>query len=52
LDAYVLAALRANGKGWQTRINETLHASLRVAGCVRNQSAGLKFVFTWLDGQG
>jgi uncharacterized protein (DUF4415 family) len=24
LDAYVLAALRANGEGWQTRINEPL----------------------------
>ena len=32
LDADVLAALRASGDGWQTRINETLRASLRLAG--------------------
>jgi uncharacterized protein (DUF4415 family) len=32
LDADVLAALRASGEGWQTRINETLRASLRLAG--------------------
>jgi uncharacterized protein (DUF4415 family) len=32
LDSDVLAALRASGVGWQTRINETLRASLRLAG--------------------
>jgi uncharacterized protein (DUF4415 family) len=32
LDADVLAALRASGEGWQTRINEALRASLRLAG--------------------
>jgi len=32
LDADVLTALRASGEGWQTRINETLRASLRLAG--------------------
>jgi uncharacterized protein (DUF4415 family) len=32
LDADVLAALRASGEGWQTRINDTLRASLRLAG--------------------
>ncbi|MFZ2737316.1 MAG: BrnA antitoxin family protein [Burkholderiaceae bacterium] len=34
LDADVLAALRASGEGWQTRINETLRASLHLAGRV------------------
>ena len=34
LDADVLAALRASGDGWQTRINEALRASLRLAGRV------------------
>ena len=34
LDADVLAALRASGDGWQTRINEMLRASLRLAGKV------------------
>jgi uncharacterized protein (DUF4415 family) len=34
LDADVLAALRASGEGWQTRINDTLRASLRLAGKV------------------
>lgn len=32
LDADVLAALRATGDGWQTRINEMLRASLHLAG--------------------
>ena len=32
LDADVLAALRASGEGWQTRINDTLRAALRLAG--------------------
>jgi uncharacterized protein (DUF4415 family) len=32
LDADVLNALRASGDGWQTRINDTLRASLRLAG--------------------
>ena len=30
LDADVLAALRASGEGWQTRINDTLRASLKL----------------------
>ncbi|WP_298434170.1 BrnA antitoxin family protein [Ottowia sp.] len=34
LDADVLAALRATGDGWQTRINDTLRASLHLAGKV------------------
>ena len=34
LDADVLAALRATGDGWQTRINDTLRASLALAGRV------------------
>ncbi len=32
VDADVLAALRATGDGWQTRINEMLRASLMLAG--------------------
>ncbi|MCL2659240.1 MAG: BrnA antitoxin family protein [Acidobacteriaceae bacterium] len=32
LDADVLAALRASGDGWQTRINSTLRASLALGG--------------------
>ena len=32
LDAYVVAALRASGDGWQTRINDSLRASLVLAG--------------------
>ncbi len=34
LDADVVAALRATGDGWQTRINEMLRASLHLAGRV------------------
>ncbi|MEJ7137128.1 BrnA antitoxin family protein [Amphibiibacter pelophylacis] len=34
LDADVLAALRASGEGWQTRINDALRASLRLTGKV------------------
>lgn len=34
LDADVLAALRASGDGWQTRINDTLRASLCLGGRV------------------
>jgi len=34
LDADVLAALRASGEGWQTRINDTLRASLALGGKV------------------
>ena len=34
LDAGVLAALRAGGKGWQTRINDTLRAALSLSGRV------------------
>lgn len=32
LDTDVLAALRATGDGWQTRINDMLRASLALAG--------------------
>lgn len=32
LDADLLAALRATGDGWQTRINDTLRASMILAG--------------------
>lgn len=32
LDADVVAALRASGDGWQTRVNEMLRASLALAG--------------------
>lgn len=32
LDADVLDALRASGDGWQTRINDSLRASLQLAG--------------------
>jgi uncharacterized protein (DUF4415 family) len=32
LDADVLAALRASGDGWQTRINDSLRAALVLAG--------------------
>lgn len=35
LDADVLQALRATGDGWQTRINDTLRASLQLAGRLR-----------------
>ncbi len=31
-DPDVLAALRATGDGWQTRVNDTLRASLQLAG--------------------
>jgi uncharacterized protein (DUF4415 family) len=34
LDADVLAALRASGEGWQTRINDSLRASLKLAGLI------------------
>ena len=34
LDADVLAALRASGDGWQTRINDTLRASLALSGAL------------------
>lgn len=34
LDADVLVALRASGDGWQTRINDTLRASLALSGKV------------------
>ncbi len=32
LDPDILAALRASGAGWQTRLNEMLRASLRLSG--------------------
>lgn len=35
LDVDVLAALRASGEGWQTRINDALRASLALGGKVR-----------------
>ena len=35
LDPDVLAALHASGDGWQTRINDMLRASLRLAGLLR-----------------
>ena len=38
LDAAVLAALRASGDGWQTRINEMLRASLRLSGTLTTPS--------------
>ena len=34
LDADVLSALRASGEGWQTRINDSLRASVKLAGRV------------------
>ena len=34
LDADVLEALRASGEGWQTRINDSLRAQLKLAGRV------------------
>lgn len=38
LDADVLAALRASGDGWQTRINDTLRASLVLAARLATKS--------------
>ena len=38
LDADVLAVLRASGDGWQTRINDTLRASLALSGKVKGHS--------------
>ncbi|MDO4769480.1 MAG: BrnA antitoxin family protein [Brachymonas sp.] len=32
LDPDVLEALRSTGSGWQTRVNDMLHASLQLAG--------------------
>ncbi|MFT3816159.1 MAG: BrnA antitoxin family protein [Rubrivivax sp.] len=50
LDADVLAALRASGEGWQTRINDTLRASLqlagRLAGPTNGSSSGRSWVFS------
>ena len=34
LDADIVAALRASGEGWQTRINDSLRAALKLAGRV------------------
>jgi uncharacterized protein (DUF4415 family) len=34
----VLAALRASGDGWQTRVNEMLRASLRLSGTLSSPS--------------
>jgi uncharacterized protein (DUF4415 family) len=38
LDADVLAALRASGEGWQTRINDALRASLKLAGQLKTET--------------
>ena len=35
LDPDLLEALRATGEGWQTRVNDTLRATLRLAGQLR-----------------
>jgi uncharacterized protein (DUF4415 family) len=35
LDADVLAALKASGDGWQTRINDALRASLVLSGALK-----------------
>jgi len=40
LDADVVAALRASGDGWQTRINDMLRASLALSGKVEDHPAG------------
>jgi uncharacterized protein (DUF4415 family) len=40
LDADVLAVLRASGDGWQTRINDTLRASLALAGKLKAMPVG------------
>ena len=42
LDADVLAALRASGDGWQTRVNEMLRASLRLSGTLTGPSKHLR----------
>ena len=39
LDADVLAALRESGEGWQTRINDTLRASLELGGKIKPRPA-------------
>ena len=38
LDAAVLAALRASGDGWQTRVNEMLRASLPLSSTLGSPS--------------
>ena len=38
LGAAVLAALRASGDGWQTRVNEMLWTSLRLSGTLTTPS--------------
>lgn len=40
LDADVVAALRASGDGWQTRINDMLRASLALSGKVEAHPVG------------
>lgn len=37
LDADVVEALRASGAGWQTRINDTLRASLALSGIIAQE---------------
>ncbi len=37
LDADVMAALRASGDGWQTRINDALRASLALGGKIASR---------------
>lgn len=39
LDADVLAALKATGDGWQTRLNEMVRASLRMTGQIQSPRA-------------
>jgi len=36
LDPDVIAALRATGDGWQTRVNDALRATLKLAGQLRS----------------
>lgn len=36
LDPDVVAALRATGDGWQTRVNEALRATLKLTGQLQN----------------
>lgn len=40
LDADIVAALRASGNGWQTRINDTLRASLALSGVLEEKKPG------------
>ncbi len=42
LDADLLAALRATGDGWQTRINDTLRASMLLARRIEGEAVVLR----------